>query len=273
MKTKELKYFDERIDQHDADYLKQILAIARIDNSENGICEVPLYDIYKYLYDKTVEFVTKGKKPYLGTLKLPILAHDILVVIDRSTSTIIRYNQAQTPTGKLVEIIDISEEEDFVDYHLFYYDTNNEKLNNVITRIAALWMDFIDCTDDIMLDMEIENCIDIALLTISKMFKEAYCDRDDLSNDTVMEMNKKLKELVIAAAKKTLNPACGEFISTGQASYILCEPVKNIRKHLNDGTLVGEKVNGTWKVDLASLLMREYAKGDLITCCTEMKQE
>ena len=209
----------------------------------------------------------------MGTLKLPILAHDILVVIDRSTSTIIRYNKAQTPTGKLVEIVDISEEEDSVDYHLFYYDTNNEKLNNVITRIAALWMDFIDCTDDIMLDMEIENCIDIALLTISKMFKEAYCDRDDLSNDTVMEMNKKLKELVIAAAKKTLYPACGEFISTGQASYILCEPVKNIRKRLNDKNLVGEKVNGTWKVDLASLLMREYAKGDLITCCTETKQE
>lgn len=273
MKTKDLKYFDERIDKSDADYLKQILAIVNVDKSENGICEVPLYDIYKYLYDKTVEFVTKGKKPYLGTLELSILVHDILVMIDRSTSTIIKYYQAQTPTGKLVEIIDTSEEEDSVDYHLFYCDTNNEKLNNVLIRIVALWMDFIDCTDDIMFDIEIENCIDIALSTISKMFKEAYYDRDDLSDDTIMEMNKKLKELVIAAAKKTLYPACEEFISTGQASYILCEPVKTIRKRLNDGTIIGEKVNRTWKVDLASLLMRKYAKGDLITCCTETKQE
>ena len=273
MKTKDLKYFDERIDKSDADYLKQILAIVNVDKSENGICEVPLYDIYKYLYDKTVEFVTKGKKPYLGTLELPILAHNILVVIDRSTSTIIRYYQAQTPTGKLVEIIDTSEEKDSVDYHLFYCDTNNEKLNNVLTRIVALWMDFIDCTDDIMFDIEIENCIDIALSTISKMFKEAYYDRDDLSDNTIMEMNKKLKELVIAAAKKTLYPACGEFISTEQASYILCEPVKTIRKRLNDGTIIGEKVNRTWKVDLASLLMKKYDKGDLITYCTETKQE
>lgn len=273
MKTKDLKYFDERIDKSDADYLKQILAIVRIDNSENEICEVPLYDIYKYLYDKTVEFVTKGKKPYLKTLELSILAHNILVVIDRSTSTIIRYNQAQTPTGKLVEIVDTSEEEDFVDYHLFYCDTNNEKLNNVLTRIVALWMDFIDCTDDIMFDIEVENCIDIALSTISKMFKEAYYDRDDLSDNTIMEMNKKLKELVIAAAKKTLYPTFGEFISTAQASGILGEPIKNIRQYLNDGSIVGEKVNGTWRVDLASLLMRKYAGGDLVTCCTVTKQE
>ena len=273
MRTRDLKYFDERIDKRDAEYLKQVLAVVCIERSENGTCEVSLYDIYKYLYDKTVEFSTRGKKPALGGFDIPVLVRDILVVVDKSTSTVIRYNRTKTPTGKLVEIADISEDSSFVDYHLFYCDTDNEKLNGVLARITALWVDFIDCTDDLMLDIEIENCIDIALSTISEMYKDAYFDKDDLCDDTVRHMNKELKDLVIAAAKKTLYPTFGEFISTAQASGILGEPIKNIRQYLNDGSIVGEKVNGTWKVDLASLLMRKYAGGDLVTCCTVTKQE
>ena len=270
MKTKNLKKLNELLQKEKIDYLKSIIAIVMTkniptyDNTEETV-EVPLYDIYESIFDKNVEHASGGAIEYYGIDYEKISSSDILIMVNRNTSRIIRY-LPDIDSNKLVDLsvsIENEDEEDTIcDVEVTTLLTDDDDLNDIIIEIRLHLLDIFKNAGEMIRAFNAEKIIRSYSNLLYRMTYDIFVkSSDELTNDLLYELQDYMDYTVIYLAKQIMPDVKISTVSTKKAAEILGCNIKEMRAIIKAGLVDAFKSKGHWVINLVSLLKFKYGMG------------
>lgn len=270
MKTKNLKKLKELLQKNEINYLKSIIAIVMTKNiptydTIEETVEVPLYDIYESIFDKNVEHASGGYIEYYGIDYEKISRSDILIMVNRNTSRIIRY-LPDLDGDKLVDLsvsIENEDEEDITcDVEVFTSLTDDDELNDIISEIRSHLLDIFKNAGEMIRAINAENIIRSYSNLLYKMVYDVFVkSSDELTADLFDELQDCMDHTIIHLAKQIIPGVETSIVSTKKAAEILGCSVREMRAIINTGVIEARKDKGYWVIDLISLLKFKYEMG------------
>ena len=270
MKTKNLKKLNELLQKEKIDYLKSIIAIVMTkniptyDNIEETV-EVPLYDIYESIFDKNVEHASGGAIEYYGIDYEKISLSDILIMVNRNTSKIIRY-LPDIDSNKLVDLsvsIENEDEEDTTcDVEVTTLLTDDDDLNDIIIEIRSHLLDIFKNVGEMIRAFNAEKIIRSYSNLLYRMTYDVFIkSSDELTDDLLDELQDCMDYTVIYLEKQIMPDVKISTVSTKKAAEILGCNIKEMRAIIKAGMVDAFKSKGHWVINLVSLLKFKYGMG------------